>query len=54
MRIDKAKQFIGDYIAIAKDNSALTFDGSTPYKAHHAGNSKEEMIINITVFNNEV
>lgn len=51
---DKAKQFIGDYIAIAKDNSALTFDGSAPYKAHHAGNSKEEMIINITVFNNEV
>lgn len=50
----KAKQFIGDYIAIAKDNSALTFDGATPYKAHHAGNSKEEMIINITVYNNEI
>lgn len=50
---EQAKQFLGDFIAIPKDNSALTLEGTTPYAAHHAGNSKEEMIINVTVFNEE-
>ena len=50
---DNAKQFLGDYIAIAKDNSALIFDGVNAFKAHHAGNTNEEMLINISVFNED-
>lgn len=50
---EKAKQFLGDYIAIAKDNSALIFEGGNNFKAHHGGNTIEEMFINISVFNKE-
>lgn len=48
---ERSKQFIGDFVAIAKDEYALIFDNNAPFKAHHAGSSKMEMDINITVFN---
>lgn len=48
---DTALQFIGDYVAVAKDESALIFENTAPFKAHHAGPSEKEMDISITVFN---
>ncbi|HNX16665.1 MAG TPA: alkaline phosphatase family protein [Bacilli bacterium] len=50
-------QFIGDFIAIAKDvyclyaSSEITPDKFVAHKGHHAGGTKEEMEIDISVYN---
>ena len=46
-----ALQFIGDFVAFSKNESTLVFENVAPFKAHHAGMTKEEMNINVTVFN---
>ena len=51
----KAIEFIGDYVATSKDEYCLyaskemsKFD---PFKGHHAGNTEEEMLIDISAYN---
>ena len=49
--------FIGDFIAIAKDvyclyaSNEITPEKFVAHKGHHAGGTKEEMAIDISVFN---
>ena len=51
----KAVEFIGDYVATSKDEYCLyaskemsKFD---PFKGHHAGNTEEEMLVDISAYN---
>jgi len=50
-------KFIGDFIAIAKDiyclyaSKEMTPEKFVPHKGHHAGGTKKEMEINISVYN---
>ena len=51
----KAVDFIGDYVATSNDEYALysasEIKGFKPFKGHHAGNTKEEMQIDISAYN---
>lgn len=42
--------FLGDYIAIAKDNSMFSLYEGKNYKAHHAGLSEDEMQVPLIIF----
>lgn len=45
--------FLGDYIAIAIDKYMFTLSDSKGYKAHHAGLSKDEMIVPLIIYSKE-
>ncbi len=51
----KALQFIGDFIATSKDQYCMYASKEMKsidlFKGHHAGNTKEEMLIDITAYN---
>ena len=51
----KAIPFIGDYVATSKDEYCLFASKEMArmdyFKGHHAGNTKEEMLIDITAYN---
>ena len=51
----KALEFIGDYVATSIDEYCLYASKETKkfdmFKGHHAGNTKEEMLIDISAFN---
>ena len=51
----KAVQFIGDFVATSKDQYCLYASKEMKYmdffKGHHAGNTKEEMLIDVTAYN---
>ena len=51
----KAESFIGDYLATSIDEYCLYASKEMKtvdlFKGHHAGNTKEEMLIDISVFN---
>ena len=51
----KAVKFIGDYVATSNDEYTLyasnEIEGFKPFKGHHAGNTKEEMQIDISAYN---
>ena len=51
----KAVNFIGDYVATSNDEytlySSSELEGFKPFKGHHAGNTKEEMQIDISAYN---
>ena len=36
---------LGDYLAIAKGDKALLYNGNTPFKSHHAGYTDDEVLI---------
>jgi hypothetical protein len=50
-----AEEMFGDYIAIAKDKYGIiaSKELSKPddFKGHHAGGTKEERLIDISIFN---
>lgn len=49
----KAKPFIGDFIAIAKDKYCLTAkDGDLAFQASHAGMTTNEMVIPLIIYKN--
>ena len=43
------ESFLGDFLAIAKTNKALLYNGSTPLKSHHAGYTDDEIFIPLIV-----
>lgn len=51
----KAVDFIGDYVATSIDEYCLfaskEMDDFKPFKGHHAGNTKEEMLIDVSAYN---
>ena len=51
----KAVEFIGDYLATSVDNYCLYASKETKkidlFKGHHAGNTQEEMLIDISAYN---
>ena len=51
----KALQFIGDFVATSKDQYCLYASKEMKhmdfFKGHHAGNTKEEMLIDVTAYN---
>ena len=48
---EMANEFIGDYIAVSKSKYALTMhDLKNKLKAHHAGGTKDEFLINVMYF----
>ena len=51
----KALQFIGDFIATSKDQYCMYASKEMKnmdfFKGHHAGNTKEEMLIDVTAYN---
>ena len=51
----KAVEFIGDYIATSNDEYCLYASKETKnfkaFKGHHAGNTKEEMLIDVSAYN---
>ena len=51
----KALQFIGDYVATSKDEYCLYASKEMKrmdfFKGHHAGNTKEEMLIDVSAYN---
>lgn len=46
--------FIGDYIAIATNKYNLSMNKEKQFKAHHAGLTKEEMMVPLIVFGNKI
>jgi len=46
---DKNKEFLGDFIAIAKTDKALAFKQKDFYKANHTGTSKQEMLVPLII-----
>lgn len=51
----KAVEFIGDYVATSNDEytffASCELKGFKPFKGHHAGNTKEEMTIDVSAYN---
>ena len=51
----KALQFIGDFVATSKDQYCMYASKEMKnmdfFKGHHAGNTKEEMLIDVTAYN---
>lgn len=51
----KAIEFIGDYVATSIDEYCLfateELKDFVPFKGHHAGNTKEEMLVDISAYN---
>ena len=51
----KAVQFIGDFVATSKDEYCLYASKETKkmdfFKGHHAGNTQEEMLIDVSAYN---
>lgn len=51
----KAVEFIGDYVATSNDEYTLfasgEIEGFAPFTGHHAGNTREEMTIDISAYN---
>ena len=51
----KAVQFIGDFVATSKDQYCLyaskEMKESQKFKGHHAGNTKEELLIDVSAYN---
>jgi len=45
--------FIGDFIAIATDKYMFTFGESSGFKGHHAGMSKDEMMVPLIMYSNK-
>ena len=41
--------FIGDYIAISTSNKMIQLKKGEPFKAHHAGLTKEELEVPIII-----
>ena len=52
---EKIKAFIGDFVATSKDEYCLYASKEMKhmdfFKGHHAGNTKEEMLIDVTAYN---
>ena len=48
---DEFESLLGDYLLVSKGDAAFDYGEDTIMKSHHAGSSKEERDINLSLYN---